>query len=156
MKILLLMLVLGTALQSSAQNEQAPAVKHPYRIMVAGDPGDTTTYGKDQELIRSKLISSLSKRCSHYCIVVEPAIEDDTKVSAILTGSWRVVEDCWNGCSYSMQGSMRLIAKDGSVIWSDTVYSNRFARSASSSFADNVAKKLVSHLASKPLPAAGE
>jgi NAD-dependent oxidoreductase involved in siderophore biosynthesis len=76
-------------------------------------------------------------------------------MDAILTGSTVREINCY-GCNPDVQGAMRLVAKDGTVLWSDTVISNRLARSATSSFADNVAKKLVSHLASKPLPAVGE
>lgn len=154
MKIVLMILVLGTALQSSAQNEQPPAVKHPYRIMVATINQDDQSFnGQLLDLVRSKLISSLSRQCGNTCVVVEPA--DEVKVDVMLYGSYHFDTPCWN-CGTSMQGAMRLVANDGKVIWSDTVYSSRFARSLSSSFADNLAKKLVAHLASKPLPATGE
>jgi len=51
---------------------------------------------------------------------------------------------------------VRLVARDGTVLWSNTVYSSWLKKSITSSFADNAAKALVSSLASKPLPAAGE
>ncbi len=125
--------------------------------MIAGFAGiDDLTYSqKEQELIRSKLVSSLYKHCGSVCTVVEQGYDDDTKIDAILTGSWQLMSPCFN-CAPRMQGAMRLVAKDGTVLWSGTVYSALFAKSISSSFADNVAKKLVSHLASKSLPAAGE
>ena len=42
-----------------------------------------------------------------------------------------------------LQGGMRLISKKrGVVLWADDVSSGRFARSASSSFAESVAKSL--------------
>jgi hypothetical protein len=47
---------------------------------------------------------------------------------------------------YRVQGAMRLLDKDGAVLWADTVYSSPLATSATSSFADNVAKKLSSYL----------
>lgn len=152
MRVALMMFALSVSLVTVAQNEQRSAPKHasnsPYRIMIAGDPSDSTPNGQERELVRSKLISSLSKECKQRCVVAEQAIDDDTKVDAILTGSWQI-EECWN-CRPRMQGAMRLVAKDGTVLWSDTVYSSRFARSITSSFADEVAKKLVSSLASEP------
>ncbi len=156
MKTFLMMLVVGVALQASAQNEQPPAVKHPIRIMVGSFNADHYMFPLSPELIRSKLVSSLSRQCKNTCVVTELGYDDDTQVDAILTGSWHATEgDCWN-CRPNLQGAIRLVAKDGTVLWSDTVHNSLFARSISSSFADNVAKKLVSHLASKPLPAAGK
>lgn len=108
---------------------------------------DYTPAERDEELVRSKLISSLSKQCKASCVVVERAIEGDTAVDAVLTGAWRI-DNCY-GCKLKMQGALRLLAKDGTVLWSDTIYSSTFARSITSSFADNAAKKLVGSLSSK-------
>jgi hypothetical protein len=44
---------------------------------------------------------------------------------------------------------MRLVDKEGAVLWAATVYNSPLARSATSSFADNVAKKLAAFLAQK-------
>ncbi len=153
MKLVLMILALGIALQLSAQQQ---ATNHPYRIMVGGFVAehDYSPAAKEEELVRSKLISSLSRECNDLCVVTEQALEDDTKVDAVLTGSW-LIENCYN-CKLRMQGALRLVAKDGAVLWSDTVYSSRFSRGITSSFTDNAAKKLVSHLASKPLPAGGD
>jgi hypothetical protein len=40
-----------------------------------------------------------------------------------------------------VQGSMRLVNKDGKVIWAATLYSSPFSKSATSSFADRTARK---------------
>jgi hypothetical protein len=45
---------------------------------------------------------------------------------------------------YHVQDGMRLISKEGGVVlWADNISSDRFAHSASSSFAENVAKSLA-------------
>jgi len=153
MKTFLMMLVVGLALMP-VLNAQPPA-NRPLRIMVVIRAMQGTS-DSEAEFLRSKLVSSLSRRCGSVCIVVEQAPDaDETKMDAILTGSTVREISCY-GCNPDVQGAMRLVAKDGTVLWSDTVLSERFARSATSSFADNVAKKLVSHLASKPLPAGEE
>ncbi len=109
------------------------------------------------ELVRSKLISSLSRQCGSACMVVEHSVDgsDTAEVDAILTGIARIEQPGYD-CEYRMQGAVRLVARDGKVLWSDTVYSSWLKRSVTSSFADNVAKKLVSRLASKPQAAAAE
>jgi hypothetical protein len=99
-------------------------------------------------IVRSKLISSLVKDCGSGCTVVEdvgPSGDNGSdSADGVLTGSLIVQSE--NG-RYRVQGAMRLVDKDGSVIWADTIYSSPFARSATSSFADNTAKKLTSFLA---------
>lgn len=154
-RIFLVMLVLGTALQSATQNQQPPTVKRPYRIAVIWNGG--TMGPETDELVRSKLISSLSRQCGSTCMVVEHSVDgsDTAEVDAVLTGIARIEQPCYD-CEYRMQGAVRMVARDGKVLWSDTVYSSWLKRSVTSSFADNVAKKLVKHLASKTLAASGE
>jgi hypothetical protein len=144
MKILLFVLAVGMGMQSVAQNQATSGTKQPFRIAVIIRPAAPMTTD-EVELIRSKLISSLVRKCEGSCVVAEQAWDDDSKVDAILTGSAVIQNQCYN-CAPRMQGAMRLVAKDGTVLWSDTVYSSAFTRSVTSSFADNVAKKLVSQL----------
>jgi hypothetical protein len=97
-------------------------------------------------IVRSKLISSLVRDCGSRCTVVEENGNDSDEVAdGVLTGAMSIQTD-GNG-HYRVQGAMRLVAKDGSIVWADTVFSNPFARSASSSFADNIAKRLTTFLA---------
>jgi hypothetical protein len=41
---------------------------------------------------------------------------------------------------------MRLVDKDGAVLWADTVYRSALARSATSSFAENTAREIVAFI----------
>ena len=90
-------------------------------------------------LISAKLMSYLAK---HRAISV---VESAEKADAILTGTGQVqtVNNVYGHPSYRVQAAMRLDNKDGVVLWADDVASSRFATSASSSFAENVAKRLV-------------
>jgi hypothetical protein len=98
--------------------------------------------------VRSKLISSLVQECSSNCTVVEdtgPNGENGEETAdAVLTGAMFVQTS--GNRHYRIQGAMRLVDKDGAVVWASTIYSSPFSRSASSSFADNTAKKLASFL----------
>ena len=102
-------------------------------------------------LIRSKLISSLVEACGSTCTVVEATEASGDNGSdttdAVLTGT--IHADTRDGRRYHIQGAMRLVDKDGNVVWAGTIYSSPFARSATSSFADNTAKKLTSFLAAQ-------
>jgi hypothetical protein len=141
MKKFRLLLVLAASLTCLAQSE-----KHAHRIYVneLHFPSNSDWDG----IVRSKLISSLVKDCGSGCTVVEdvgPSGDNGSDAAdGVLTGS--LVVQTENG-RYRVQGAMRLVDKDGAVIWADTIYSSPFARSATSSFADNTAKKLTSFLA---------
>ncbi|HKW19552.1 MAG TPA: hypothetical protein VJO35_18730 [Terriglobales bacterium] len=128
-------------------NAQAPARNHVRRIYV--DEFSVNTNAEGTSLVRSKIISSLVEACGSNCAVVEaigPSGDNGQDTAdAILTGTIRV--DTADGRHYRVQGAMRLVDKDGSVLWAGNVYSSPFARSATSSFADNTAKKLASFLA---------
>ena len=136
MKTLLAALLLSTALLS------AQSGKHIRRIYVneMHFPSNPDWDG----IVRSKLISSLVKDCGSGCTVVEAigpnGDNGEDTADVVLTGSMVVQSE--NG-HYRVQGAMRLVDKDGAVIWADTIYSSPFARSATSSFADNTAKKLT-------------
>ncbi len=131
-------------------NAQRP-VNRPLRIMVAtntvGNPNNWNEQQKEEEYVRARLIASLAKHCRSLCVVVETASDDDDpKYDAILGGSWQIQRECFN-CGWYMSGAMRLIDRNGSVLWSDNIHSSPYSRSASASFADKVAKRLVKHLA---------
>ena len=84
----------------------------------------------------AKLITNLTEaRVS----VVEG--ESDTPTDAVLKVSYRVRDD-----GYRIEGPVRLTDSDGKVIWADDVRNSRFARSTSSSFVENVARKVEAFL----------
>lgn len=143
MKIILAALLLFATTLVNAQ----PAVKHVHRIYV-----DELHFPSNPDwdgFVRSKLISSLAQDCGSDCTVVEAVgpSEDNGEDTAdgVLTGT--VLVQCPDSRHCRIQGAMRLVDKDGTVLWAATIYSSPFARSASSSFADNTAKKLASFLA---------
>ena len=106
--------------------------------LVADHPGDQGV----TDLVTAKLISYLTK---DGVSVVESADDAD----AVLTGRFMVTAKTMpNGeTGYSVQGAMRLTDRDGKVLWGDVVYSDKlFAKSATSSFAENVAKKVAAFL----------
>lgn len=95
-------------------------------------------------IVRAKLISSLAQQCGSACTVMEAVDKEGDVADAMLTGA--VVVQTPDSRRYRVQGAMRLVDKNGAVLWAATVYSSPLARSASSSFADNVAKKLAEFL----------
>jgi hypothetical protein len=91
------------------------------------------------EMLRAKIIAQLTK------IQGLSVVEEETDADAILTGSGLVQSGVneYGRTRYRIQGGMRLISKEGGrVLWADDISSSRYARSASSSFAENLAKKL--------------
>ena len=137
MKIILIVLF-GMALLDA----QSPAVKRVHTVYVTDFhfPSNSDFDG----IVRSKLITSLARYCGSDCTVMEAVDKDGDIADAVLTGTmWVQTPDSHH---YRVQGAMRLVDKDGAVLWADTVYSSPFARSATSSFADNTAKKLASFL----------
>jgi hypothetical protein len=137
MKTFLTALLLSTTLLC------AQSVKHIHRIYVNEMHFPSNPDWDD--IVRSKLISSLVRDCGSGCTVVEENGDNAEDIAdGVLTGAMVIQSD--NG-RYRIQGAMRLVAKDGSVVWADIVYSSPFAHSASSSFADNTAKRLTTFLA---------
>jgi hypothetical protein len=129
-----------------ALDAQSPVVKRVHTVYV-----DALHFPNNPDLdglVRSKLISSLAQYCGSNCTVVEavgPSGDNGEDIAdGVLTGT--VVLQTSDSRRYRVQGSLRLINKDGAVLWAATVYSSPFARSATSSFADNAAKKLTSFL----------
>ena len=100
------------------------------------------------EFVRSKLISYLAQFCGPTCTVIDGAGSsgDDVaeKADGVLTGVVQIQET--DQMRYRVQGAMRLVDKDGNVLWAATVYNSPFVRSATSSFAANTAKKLTTFL----------
>jgi hypothetical protein len=95
--------------------------------------------------LRSKLISSLVERCGSNCTVLEE--NPDKGADAVLSGS--ILLQSADRFHRRAQGAMRLVDRDGAVIWASTVYSNPYAKSPTSSLADRTAKKLVDFLSGK-------
>jgi hypothetical protein len=142
MKKLLAALLLSAATLLNAQSTEKK-VLHIYvdQLHFASNP--------DLDgLLRSKLISSLAQECGIGCKVVEdfgPTESNGSdKADAVLTGGG--VLESPDNVHRRLQGGMRLVDKDGTVLWADTIYSSPFARSISSSFADNTAKKVAAVL----------
>src|ERR1700722_11960969 len=128
MKTILTVLIFGTALLDA----QSPAVKRVHTVYV-----EELHFPNNPEydgLVRSKLMGSLAQDCASSCTVMEAVDKDGDVADAVLTGS--VLIQAVSG-RYRVQGSMRLVDKDGAVLWASTVYSSPLARSATSSFADN-------------------
>lgn len=111
-------------------------------LMRTYNGGDNIDY---DGFVRSKLIASLLQYCGSSCTVLEENPDDDA--DAVLTGS--VFLQPVDQFHRRLQGSMRLVDKDGKVLWAATIYSSAFGRSATSSFANRTAKKLVAFLNGK-------
>ena len=97
------------------------------------------------QLVRSKLIGSLAQDCGSTCTVLEE--NPDGGADAVLTGVVQV--QTRDSVHYRGQAAMRLVNRDGAVLWAATVYSSPFAKSATSSLAENTAKKIVAFLTGK-------
>lgn len=140
-----------TVLAGTLLNAQAPAKTHIRRIYVSEIEFPSTVPQNFGSMIRSKLISSLVEVCGSNCTVAEATTPDGNNgqdvADAILTGTIGVENP--DNRHWRIQGAMRLVDKDGDVVWAATIYNSPFARSASSSFADNTAKKLASFLAAQ-------
>jgi hypothetical protein len=133
MKVIPMLLLFGAAFLDAQS-----LAKHVHTIYVAElhFPSNPDMDG----LVRSKLISSLAQYCGTSCTVMEPVDKDGDVADAVLTGDMLIQTP--DNRHYKMQGAMRLVDKDGAVLWAATVYNSPLARSATSSFAENVAKKL--------------
>jgi hypothetical protein len=96
--------------------------------------------GSDQavsNMLSAQLISHLVKRGISVT-------ETEDNADAILTGSGLIQTSLsdYGHTRYHLRAGMRLVNKDGDVLWADDVSNSRYAQSASSSFADNVAKSV--------------
>jgi hypothetical protein len=129
-----LVLFLATAVLSLAAD---PAqLKDVKAIFVAPIEGTDNAIA---EMLHAKVISSLSK------IQGITLVEDEADADALLlcTGVMQSGTTEYGHQHFLIQGGVRLVLKEGGVVlWADNISSSRFARSASTSFADNVAKGL--------------
>lgn len=111
------------------------------KTIYVGSFGDS----EDAVLIRSKVVTELvkSKR-------VEVSVAADI-ADAVLLGSGRVSERLTtSGTSYNATAGVQLVTKAGKIVWAENVSDGMFSRSASSSVASNIVKKLVKAMG--PLP----
>jgi|SRR5580704_15022178 hypothetical protein len=135
--LLLICGVFGAVILSAQTATPKPSDLKIFVDMEGSDPAVANMYA-------AKLISHLVK---HGFSVVESMDDAD----AILHGSGLIqTYSTENGHTrYFAQAGMRLVNKDGAVLWADDIRSSRYAESASSSFAENVAKSLEKGLAEK-------
>lgn len=101
--------------------------------------------GSNQDLanmVTAKLISHLVK---HQISVVESV--DDADAVLNLSGLVETSDSEYGHVHVRLQAGVRLVSKDGAVLWADDIRSSRYAESASSSFAENVATSLEKSLA---------
>lgn len=91
------------------------------------------------DMLSAKLISHLAK--DHEIVVVES--EDKADAILLVTGILMNATNSYGRGRYHITAGVRLTNKEDVVLWADDVASSPFARSATSSFADNVAKKLL-------------
>jgi hypothetical protein len=89
------------------------------------------------DMVSAKLISHLVK---HGIAVTENV--DDADAVLNCTGLIETSTTDEGHTRYRLQAGVRLVDKDGGVLWADDVSSSRYGLSASSSFAENVAKSL--------------
>ena len=96
------------------------------------------------DMVSAELISHLVK----HGIAVTESVDD---ADAVLNCAGLVeTSTSYEGHTrFHIHAGVRLVDKNGGVLWADDVSSSRYASSASSSFAENVAKSLEDAL-SKP------
>lgn len=120
------------ALPLQAQNTKTIRVEQ----LIAENSNDQSV----ANLLTAKLVSYLVK----YGVPVVETAGGETEADAVLTGYFQVVSNTYNGeTRYRVQGAVRLTDKDGKVLWADDIRSAPYASSATSSFADHVAKKVA-------------
>ena len=136
--LLLLCGISGAAMLSAQTGAQSSQGVKVFVDLEGSDPELANMYA-------AKLISHLMK---HGISVVESMDDAD----AILHGSGLVQSYSteYGHTRYIAQAGMRLVNKDGLVLWADDVRSSRYAESASTSFAENVAKSLEKSLSARP------
>jgi hypothetical protein len=131
--------ILIVLLASSSLSAQS-TTKHVHQIYV-----DELHFPSHPDLdasMHSNLISSLAQACGSGCTVVERDAAD-----AVLSGTLDIQAS--GSQSYRVQGTMRLVDKNGTVIWAAMIYSSAPAQSIASNFADYTAKKLTAALAGR-------
>jgi TolB-like protein len=133
LRLIVICLLLFEASAMPAQS--APNQPHSLRIYVNHLESSDQAFG---DMVTAKLVSHLVK---HGLTVVESEEDAD----AVLTGSGMMQQSTteYGHTHFRLHAGMRLVSKDkGVVIWADDVASSKFSESASSSFAENVAKSV--------------
>ena len=126
---------LGVALATAANSspDQLAKIKTIYVAPLEGQNQAITS------MLREKLISTLTK------IQGISIVDDEESADAVLTGTgvMEATTSEYGHPRFFIQGGVHLTSKNGGVIvWAANIASSRYARSASSSFAENVAKSL--------------
>jgi hypothetical protein len=96
------------------------------------------------DMLNAKLIGHLVK----HGIAVTESVDDATAVLNCSGVIQRSTSEYGNP-RILIQAGVRLVDKDGGVIWADDVVSSRYSHSASTSFAEIVAKNLEQALAAR-------
>ena len=106
--------------------------------------------GDGADLVRNKIIGHLvkSKRIE--------VVENEDQADAILTGAAQVTKSKYysatatttsasanGGTKYHATAGVRLLSQDSRILWADDTSNGLLARSASSSLADKISKKLL-------------
>jgi len=95
-------------------------------------------------MLSAELISHLVK---HGFAVVESVDGADTVLNC--DGLIQTSTTDYGHTRYRIHAAVRLVDKEGVVLWADDVASSRYGQSASSSFSENVAKSLEQALTTK-------
>jgi hypothetical protein len=135
---LAILLIAGTILlRGEASVQRLQDVKTVY---IAPLDGNNVEFAS---LLTSKLISYLAKRGG------VSVVESEAQADAVLIASYNFqrFQNEYGHTRYRGSGTVRLDSKEGLVLWADDASSGLFGNSASSSFADNVAKKVAQALA---------
>jgi hypothetical protein len=142
-KLLLFISLLTCGIAGAVPLAAQSAPTQTQGLKVSVTPLEGSNAGVDN-MLSAKLISHLVKR---GVSVTESEVDADV----VLTGSGLIGTSLSeNGnVRYHLQAGMRLVDKEGAVLWADDVSSGRFAQSASSSFADNVAKSVAQALSQR-------
>src|SRR5258708_3861938 len=130
-----LLVLCGSALLLIAQPE-VQRLQDVKKIFVAPVRGDNVAFAN---LLSAKLVSYLAKQ--RRVVVVDS--EEASDAILIAAGRLDSAIGTYGETYYHFQGAVHLASKDGVVLWADDLTNSRFARSATSSFAERVAKKLA-------------
>jgi hypothetical protein len=136
--VLTLLIIFGILGAVRLVAQSTPPPSQGLKVFVSPFEGSNAA---EASMLGSKLISHLVKRG----VSVTESVDD---ADAVLTGSGLVQTSTtdYGHVRYHLQAGMRLVNKDGSVLWANDVSNSRFSESASSSFADNVAKSVAQAL----------
>ena len=132
-----------------AELQAAPPVSvgqaNPPKQNLEGAPGGFKVFvnplegsdGASASMVTAELMSHLIK---HGIVIVETADKADAVLNS--TGQIQTGTAEYGHTRYRIHAAVRLVDKDGKVLWADDLSSSRYAQSALSSFSDNVATSL--------------